>query len=99
MAVYRKNESGAGVVKGEYEINKAWRVYLTKSERAAFEMAHGFGCDMEARVNGVTAVKCGVVDGKDGRLLVPPLHHGKGYYYAAKEHDNADGGTVEIIIC
>lgn len=99
MEVYRKHESGAGVVKGEYEAGKAWRVYLTKSERAAFEMAHGFGCDMEARVNGVTAVKCGKVDEQSGRLLVPPLYHGKGYYYAAKEHDNTDSGAIEIVIC
>jgi hypothetical protein len=99
MKVYRKNESGAGVVKGEYEMDKAWRVYLTKSERAAFEMAHGFGCDMEARVNGVTAVKCGKVDERDGRTLVPSIYHGKGYYYAAKEHDKTEGGAIEIILC
>jgi hypothetical protein len=99
MEVYRKPESGTGVVKGEYEAGKAWRVYLTKSERAAYEMAHGFGRDMEARVNGVTAVKCGKVDEMDGRLLVPPLYRGQGYYYAAKEHDNTDGGAIEIIIC
>lgn len=99
MEVYRKHESAAGVVKGEYEASRAWRVYLTKSERAAYELAHGFGCDMEARVNGVTAVKCGKVDERDGRLLLPPLYHGKGYYYAAKEHDNTDSGAIEIIVC
>lgn len=97
MVVYRKHESLDGVVKGDYDVNMAWRVYLTKSEQAAFEMAHGFGCDMDARVNGVTAVKCGKVDEGDGRLLVPALYHGKGYYYAAKEHE--DSGAVEIILC
>jgi len=99
MVVYRKHESLDGVVKGEYDANKAWRVYLTKSERAAYEMSHGFGCDMEDRVNGVTAVKCGRVDEGDGRLLVSALYHGKGYYYAAKEHDDTDNGAIEIIIC
>ena len=62
-------------------------------------MAHGFGCDMDAGVNGVTAVKCGKVDEYDGRLLIPPLYHGQGYYYAAKEHDNTDSGAIEIIAC
>jgi hypothetical protein len=99
MEVYRKHETEGGVVKGEYDASRTWRVYLTKSERAAFALAHGFGCDMEARVNGVTAVKCGKADERDGLLLVPPLYHGKGYYYAAKEDIHTDNSAIEIIVC
>ena len=97
--VYRKSENGVGVVKGKYDKTKAWRVYLTKSETTAYELAHGFGLAMNIKEADVSAVKCGRVDGGDGLVLVPPLYRGQGYYYAAKEHKATHNGGIVVVIC
>ena len=79
-----------------------WTVFLTKSQQAAYAIAHGYGSDMSNEVNGVKAVKCGKIDEGDGKRLIPSMYHGKNYFYAAAAIENdedTDEKRHQIIIC
>jgi hypothetical protein len=100
-AAFYKVPGENAVRRGEVD-RLGWTVYLTKSQQAAYAIAHGYGCDMFSDKNGVKAVKCGEADGEDGKRLIPSMYHGKGYFYAAAAVENSDGTDEkrhQVIIC
>lgn len=77
----------------------SYKVFITKSSEAAYAIAHGYGCDMSSKMNGVFGVSCGAADGKE---IIPGIYHGKGYFYCAAELENMDDSEsqkYELIIC